>query len=456
MAFEAGGNSALGLPGQGGGAFPQEENLLTAGASGTLPNEQATQQRVQQIIQQLIQSRMGGSSGVAFGPQTLQQPRLPQPPTPAGGGPGIPQGSFQSSGERKRADKQALFGTISNLVNKAEQRHYEMKVNKIKADFETLSNAIQGYNEAKAAGNNEAMGHNAKLINSILSDPKKSKELLKAYDVDPNPLAQKKKEKPNPANDALKQVYSKDLQDFQQGRTQLAPQAQALMRKMPERAGIDPRIMIMEQLTKSGVIPKAGEELTFTKDLLEIQKSIQNNQTTNATKDKLAHLMANTMLQRTNKMAKTALTKTLMTVKGANDRQEIVLKAYQYRADKQLEGVNNRVAELKDRFSSKTATASDKKFSEFINSLDKKGKLLNDQLQAAVKAHNTDEAKRVNKEIDGLVMMQSIANAEAARRTGLNPQDFNSDATQLSPEEMQFFNGLFQGNEEDGASANQQ
>src|SRR5580692_7588597 len=126
MAFD----NNSGAPGMGGSG--PESNVLTSAASAAV-NPQIAQAQAAQIIQALIQSRLGGGSGITMGPQMPSKPRLPQPPQQVGG-PGIPQGSFQSTGERQRAQKQALFGTIANIVQGAEKKHYDMKVDKIKAD----------------------------------------------------------------------------------------------------------------------------------------------------------------------------------------------------------------------------------------------------------------------------------------------------------------------------------
>jgi hypothetical protein len=438
MARDTGG----GAPGMGGSG--PEGNLLTSAASAAV-NPQIAQAQAAQIIQALIQSRLGGGSRITMGPQMPSKPRLPQPSQQVGG-PGIPQGSFQSTGERQRADKQALFGTIANIVQGAEKKHYDMKVDKIKADFETLSNAIQGYQEAQASGNKDAAEHNAKIINSIVMDPKKSKEMAKAFEVDLNPIAEKKKqEKPNPAQDALKAAFAKDAQAYANKQTPLTPQAQAFMNKMPQRAGIDPRVALMEQLTKSGVLPKTSEELTFTKDLMEVQQRIKNNELTNDTKTKIATMFAETRDRNTQ----AGLLRTAMTIKGANDRMDTLMKMWQYRADKGLEGVKTRVDELKNRFNAKSATtANDKKFAEFITSLDKQEKGLKDQLSAATKLHNTDQIMQINKQIDNLRMMQELATAEAAKRVGMNPEDFSHDPMQLKDDEMQQFIELFKGNDD--------
>jgi hypothetical protein len=453
MAFEAGGLGALGV---GGGAFPSsEDNLLTSGASASIADQATIQQRAAQIIQSLIAQKTGGAgSGIAFGAQPPSGPRLPQPPQQVGG-PGIPQGSFGSSGEARRADKQALFGTIANIVQGAEKRHYDMKVDKIKADFEMLTNAIQGYHEAQTSGNQSAMEHNAKLINSIVMDPKKSKELAKAFEVDINPLAEKKKkEKPNPAHDALKAAFAKDTQDFAAKKTPLTPQAQAFMRAMPQRQGVDPRLAIIEQLTKSGVLPKAGEELTFQKDLMQIAERAQANKLTND--DKMS--MAKMMVDAKDRATQASLQRVLMTVQGANDRMEIMERMWRYRADQTLKGVQERVAELKARVSKKQDTASDKQLNTLVNSLDKQSKTLKDEIEAAAKAHNTDQLKVLNSKLQSLQMMQQLASAEAAKRVGLNPEDFNQDPLSLNDEEMKSMLGLFQSAEGDtsGGEPNQQ
>jgi hypothetical protein len=435
-------NPAMLMPGQSG------TDLLTGAATSALPDQAAIQQQAQNLIQQLVQQRMGSAGGdITFGPE-LARPIVPSPPQPTPGG-GIPQGSFGSVGERKRADKQALFGTIADIVRGAEKKHYQMDVQKLQHDFEIMSGAIKGYNEAQASGNKEMMKHNADIINGIVSDPKKAKALAKAFEVDLNPLAEKKKkEKPNPAQDALKAAFAKDTQDFAAKKTMLAPQAQALMRQVPQTAQMDPRLAIIEQLTKSGVLPKAGEELTFTKDLMQINQRAAANKLTNDDKMNMAKMMVDAKDRNTQ----AAVLRTLMTVQGANDRMQIMERMWKYRADKVLEGVNNRVQQLRERFKPTAGNIEDKKLGTLIKSLDSQAKAIKEQVTAAAKAHDNNALKALNNQLSLLEMQQKIVSAEAAKRVGLDENDFNQDPLKLDDNEIQQMLQLFQSGEDDAAT----
>jgi len=435
----AGDNPQMMMPGQTG-----EQDLLTAGASATLPDAQANQQRAAALIQQLIQSRMGGGSGITFGAQPPAQPHIPQPPAQPGRV-GIPQGPFASTGERKRADKQAMFSSIANIVQSAEKKHYDMKVQKITQDFDTLKNAMAGYQEAQSSGNQEAAKHNANLINSIVMDPKKSKELAKAFDVDVNPLAKQKKQQPNPANDALKASFSKDTQDFANKKTDLTPQAQAFMRAMPQRAGIDPKVELMAQLTKMGMLPKAAEELTFQKDLMQIQQRIQNNELTNETREKIATMFANAK----DKETQAKIQGIIYTVQNKMEQAKMMERMWDLRGQRQLEGVHERNQVLKDRLDLTKGNADDKKMATAVTGLKNQAESLDKELATAQKAHDIGKIKEINQKIDSLHVMQQLIQGEIAKRIGLDPSDFNQDQITMDPDMWKSMETLFAGPQEE-------
>lgn len=422
--------------------------VLEQGATATLPNQDAMHQHAQQLIQALIQSRLGPGGGLTKGPEAAK-PNLPLPPTHTEG-PGIAQGPFGSVGQRQRADKQALFGTIKGLVDKAEDKHYQMKVQKIQHDFETLSGAIKGYNEGQQSGDQDQMKHNADIINSIVMDPKKSKELSKAFDVNMNPMADdKKKEKPNPANDALKAAFGKDTKSFQSGQSMLAPQAQAMMRAMPQTLQADPRTLIMEQMTKSGLLPKAGEQLTFESDMMKVQKDVSNNKVTNDTRDTIARLFTGAH----DRATQATLIKTAMQIQGAKERMDTLQKMWNDRADKLLQGVKDRTQVMKDKLDMSKGNKDDKLINSQVTALKNSADSLNKQLEDARKNHDVQKMAQISQQLESVGMMQQIVQGEIARRLNLNPDDFNQDQEQykMSPEEQAVFNTLFQGTEEQHA-----
>jgi len=395
------------VPGQG-------PDILEQGATATLPNQDAQHQHAMQLVQALIQSRLGPNAGLTTGPEPAK-PNVPLPPTQMPGG-GIPTGPFSSVGERQRNDKKALFGAVKNVIDKAEDKHYQMKVQKLQHDFETLSTAMKGYNEAQSTGNQEMMKHNADVINSIVMDPKKSKELAKAFDVNMNPMAEdKKKEKPNPAHDALKAAFAKDTQDFQSGKTALAPQAQAMMRQMPQTIQADPRTAIIEQLTKSGVLPKAGEQLTFSANLQKIANNALQHGLDRENKKDLAKMLAETSDRRNA----ASIVKVLFQIAGAKERTEIMADAWKYRADKQLQGVQDRVDELKKRYAA-SGSGGDKAVGNAIKALEAQTKVIKEKIASAKAAKDVTTLKGLQQQLDALQNSEKVISNAAAAKMGID------------------------------------
>lgn len=255
-------SSSSGYPSVEGPAGGQPLPVDVAGAaSAAMPQD--TNALAAEAIKKIVAARsLPEGGGLVPGP-TMMQPRLPQPPMHMDGGSAIAQGPFASVGARKRADTAALFNNISNVVNTAKDRIYQKKVETIKQDFDTLQQAIQGFNEGKSSGNQEMMKHNAKIINDIVMDPKKNKELSQAFDVNMNPMAEgkKKDQKPDPAKDAMKKSYAEAQQKFQKGETPLSPQAQMLMNRMPQTLQPDPRLAAQAWMVKNKLAPTADKQL---------------------------------------------------------------------------------------------------------------------------------------------------------------------------------------------------
>jgi hypothetical protein len=326
------------------GGFGPSPDLLGGAASATLPQQGANTDAME-VIRRLQQARLGGGGGVSMQPQ-MGTPKMPLPPIQIQQ-PGIPQGPFASKGAAQRADKQALYSSLGNIVKAAETRHYDMKVQKLQKDIETMTGAIQGYNQAQSIGDKAAMEHNANVINSIVTDPKKAKEIAKAFEVNINPMAEdKKKDKPDPAKDALKKVFSKDLQTFQQGGTPLTPQAQAIMRSMPMTAQMDPRAAATAELTKAKVLPSADEQLRFASDMEHYSTMARNNQVTNETRTNIAKQLVE---QKDRGQFMTAMTK-LMTNASNEERTKLLVDVAHFRAQKQFQASEDRTKAIESHY----------------------------------------------------------------------------------------------------------
>jgi hypothetical protein len=412
-------------------------------ASVTLPSTDARQQQASEIMKLLVAARQGfgaNNAGGALMPGVMPgTPKLPIPPTPFEEKP-VPQAPYASTGARKRADTQALFQSLGKLVNQAEQKHYQMKVQKIQKDFETLSNAMLGYNQGKATGDNAMIEHNAGVINSILGDSKKSKDLAKALDVNLNPMAggdKKGKDKPNPANDALRAAYAKDLKAYQSGESKLLPQAQAMMRQMPQTLQTDPRYQAYLESVKAGASPKAGEQLTFAKDLLEIQQRISNNQFTNETRNKMAEMFTGAR----DRATMGAILRTAMNIQGAKDRMDTLEKMWANRADKMYQGIHEKNQVMKDKITA-SGDADVKRLNALNKGLGQTADSLNKQLEDARKAHDVQKMGEISAKLQSLEYMQQIVNADIAKKLNLNPEDFDQEQFRLDEEMMRQYEAL--------------
>jgi hypothetical protein len=438
------GGQGIGMGGQG-DVLLGDPGTVAGAASSTLPSVVDAQQLAQILAQRLASARNPVPSALMTSSE-IPSPILPQAPMKATPQGAIPQGPFGSVGERKRADTQAVFNTAGNLLNKVQDRLHEQKVAKFKRDYETMASAIRGYNEGEATGNKEQMKHNADILNRLLADdPKTAKELSKGMNVNLNPMAEGKhkgKEKPNPANDAFKAVWMEDQKKFAEARAKgepaLAPQVKAMMRATPQTLQSDPRYAAYLEGLQRGAYPKAGEQLTFTKDLLEIQQRIQNNQFTNETRGKIAEMFTGTR----DRATQGALLRTAMTIQDSKNRMATLERMWADRSNKLYQGVHERTEAMKDKIKA-SGGGDDKKLSTLVGGLDKAASSLNKQLEDARKAHDVNKMGQISQQLESLGIMQQIANAEIARRLNLNSEDFNQEQFKLDEEMMKNYEALF-------------
>lgn len=430
---------------EGAGAIPVANinEDISGAASSTLGSSPQDSLRIaQQRIQQINQARMAAAGGGLTTGSVMSHPNMPLPPIQSDPSGAVPQGPFASVGSRKRADTQAAFGTIAKIVNTAQNRLYEKKVQTIQHDFETFQNALQGYNEGKASGNQEMMDHNADIMNKLAMDPKKNKEFAKAFDVNMNPMAEGKskgKDKPNPGQDAIKNIFAKDAQAYAKKQTNLAPQTQAIMRSMPQQLQADPRFTALLEATKAGYLTKAGEELTFQKDMTEIQQKIATNKFTNETKNKVAAMFTAAR----DRATMASLYRTAMTIQGAKERMDTLEKMWADRSTKIYNGIHEKNEILKSKVTESGDAANAKRLSALINGLDKTADSLNKQLEDARKAHDVTKMGEISQKLESLGQMQQLANAEAARQLKLDPEDFNQDQIKMDEETMRGYEALF-------------
>ena len=397
---------------------------IAAAASQAMPQDMA--QTAAKLVESLSAARAGFTGGGMIPGPTPVRPITPPPPIKQDPASAIAQGPFASVGARKRADTAALYSNISSLVNQANERHYQQKVEKLQLKFDTLGKAMQGIQEGKATGNQEMVAHNTRIINEMMSDPKTAKEMAKAFDVNMNPMAggDKKKQKPTPELEAMQKSFANQLKAYQADKTgqTLSPQAQAMVSAMPQNLQADPRYQQYLEGLKAGAYPKAGELLTFQKGVMDVQEKLQNNKFTNETKMQMSKNLAEAMMDRTKMQQYGSLLRTQLMQLGANQRAEIMAEALKYRADQALKGQSERTSVMRDKLG---ATASDegKKLKLFMDGLDKAAKDNAAQMKIAEKDHDTARMAHLAQQAEGIAYQQRLANDRAATMVNLDPSE---------------------------------
>src|SRR5271157_3120440 len=232
----------------------------------------------------------------AFGPAPIVQP----PPIPRFQPPQIqqptPGGSYQTTGERKRAEKKALFDGVAGFVKAGSDYLAAKKQRALTMDIGRLMEAQQGMTEAKQIlqqdPNNQeakaALEKNTSIVNDITSDPKKSKQIQKAFNIDLFGGGKNKAE-----NQALMTAWQDFHKKQQAGdKTALNPAAQKLMASQPERLGLDPQAQAQAAAIKAGVIPGADKVLQANVEVFKSYQTAKTSEDRTAVIEKAAQVRA--------------------------------------------------------------------------------------------------------------------------------------------------------------------
>lgn len=217
------------------------EDIISSAASTGMP-QQGQQSPMMSIGQAPLQM-----------PQPM--PRFQPPPQQA-----PHQGSFATVGERKRADKQELFHSIASLVKSGSDYIQAKKNRALQSNIERLMNAQQGLSEAQQILQQnpndpkarEAVDTNNGIINDIRHDPKVSKQLQKAFNIDLFGEGKNKEE-----NKALIAAWKAFDEKSKTDKTAQNP----IARMMPQRQQMDPRAQQQAMAIKLGMSPDANAKL---------------------------------------------------------------------------------------------------------------------------------------------------------------------------------------------------
>jgi hypothetical protein len=315
----------------------------------------------------------------SFGPQPLTQP----PPMPHVNmdalRPQVAQGGFASSGARKRADKQAIFNNIANLVKTGSDYIEAKKQRNLSMTIERLMSAQEGLQEAKDSGNQEGIAKNTAIINDLTSDPKVAKQLQKAFNIDLFGNGKNKSE-----NQALVDAWKGYNQKKQTDPSALNPTAQRLQASQPMRQQLSPEAQAQAMAIKAGLVPKAGEILKASFENLRTLQTAKSSEDRNAILDKIGQDRVNAVKYHADKVLDAAIqrgvdSKDLARIKFASDK---------YRADLTAATWDKRLAKMDEWAKMKTGD------SPIFKKLIGEAKTYNDRLKV-LSTENAKDARRV-------------------------------------------------------------
>lgn len=269
----------------------QGPEFVSAAASSALPTvasqapnaSQATSAEQFMRLLQLVGSGVGYS-----GPMTTMQPTLNQPQLPvqyqAPGAPQIAQGPFGSSGERKRADSQAMFNNLASFSKSVTDYLHQKKVQQFSSTIERVMSAQSGVIEAQNALQQaqaalqqnprdlaalsamqkaqDDLNHNKEILGALGSDPKTAKMLEKAFSVK---LLGDDKGKASPEYQALQMALkNKDKEATKKAGLAMMDK---FIATQPMRQQVSPQYAAYAQMVKDKTLADAAQQLTFNQEL---------------------------------------------------------------------------------------------------------------------------------------------------------------------------------------------
>lgn len=430
-----------------------------APSASNLPVQSRAAPQLQAIVQLMAQHGMLGGgqdlNGLTFG----SDPGQPVAPVRAGT-PDIqyarPQGSFQTVGERKRADSQALFHGVASTVKTAADYIQDKKVRSMSMDTNRLMSAMQGYNEAKASGDQEVMQHNSQIINDMMSDPKKIKQFEKVFNVN---LLGEHKDKNSPEYkgflDAFKKFQQQGGKGGQGNQGNLNPRAALMMQQMPQRMQADPRLQALMAATKAGVLPTANAQLQANTEIGKALMTAQQKGYDRESKENIARLLADSR----DKGTQAGILKTVVSTIGRQGAAEIIANASKYRADRMYDSVMNnpRWNAMKDKLKKdvddKSLTAFSNAVDKQVDNLEKEKVDIDKELKGKAWYESSKELKDRQQKLT-----ESIEKARAKQNSILNyymqkhddgleeaiPDETDEKDFDLTPEEQQQLQELYQ------------
>jgi hypothetical protein len=421
-----------------------------------LPVQTRTAPQLQAIVQLMAQhGLLGGGQdlqGLTFGSDP-GQPSAPVRKTGTDIEYSKPQGSFQTVGERRRADSQALYHGIASTIKTAGNYLQDKKVRAMSMDTTRLMSAYSGLNEAKASGDQAAMQHNAQIINDMMSDPKKVKMFEKVFNV---PLMGDDKKKDTPEYKGFMDAMKKFQTDKGASSGGLNPRAAMLTNAMPQRMQTDPRLQALMEATKAGVVPTANAQLQANVEIQKVLSTAQQKGFDRESKENIAKVLSESR----DRSTQAGILKTVISAIGRQGAAEVIANASKYRADKMYDSVMNNPKwdMMKKKLGGEVEDKSLKGFSDAIDKQMKSLQTDKKEVDAAIAKDKswfgnkelTTRQQELNKKIDTLRQKQdAVTNyymqkhddglEEAIPETDSGDKEFD-----LTPEEQQQLQELYQ------------
>ena len=379
-----------------------------AAASSALPQvsskaPNAPQPTMSPEMLELFRTMLARGSGFQ-GPMTQMMPTVgtPQQPIHTGGLPTlqVAQGPFGSSGERKRADSQAMLNNLSTFTKSIVDYQHEKKVKEQATTIEKVMSSQSGVVEAQSTlaqaqaalqqnpkdlqaiaamqRAEDDLKYNKEVLATVGSDPKTAKILEKAFSVK---LIGDDKGKASPEYQAL-QMAIKNKNSAAQKEAGLK-MMEKFIGTQPIRQQMSPQYAAYAQAVKDKTIADANEQMRSNADMTKAISEAEQKGYDRESKEAIAQLMAGSK----DFATQAGFFRTLLTNTSRENVAEIMSKAIKYRTDTQaktaLETTQWRVAG--DVLRAQATVERGKQQSKLFDQVNKEYQRINDEIKRSRK-----------------------------------------------------------------------
>jgi hypothetical protein len=436
--------------------LPDSVSRAASSALGMAIETTKSPSAIQELTKMIAQMTSGADTGGV--PMTSMQTQFSQPREPiryiSPGAAQVPQGSFETSGERQRAELQAGLNNIASFAKSGAEFLHQRRVRQMETDVTRLMGAFQGLEQAKSTGDKAAAKQNMDIINDMFNDPKKVKAFQKAFDVK---LLGDDKGKKTPEHQGLLAAVGKWKQGGGKESGQMNPIAEKFQKSFPVEQGISPQMLARIQAIKAGLLPNAGQVLQAQTEMTKVLAQYEGKALDRDSREKIAKML----VDQKDRGSAAAMARTLSQNRSRKEVAQILASSRKQVAEIQLKGVQERNKVLQSKVK---ADSSNKALVDLLGKIDLRTKELRKNLEKSSEddwifssqktkdlQKQVAEAERVQKLITNLagtkfgvdLSEEGVADQQGA---GTNNPDLTDDQiNQLAP----FFGG---GEDEDGGN----